>query len=37
MGKLYELLTGEDLSGATMSSEKRLPESREPRVVWLGG
>jgi len=36
MGKLYELLTGEDLSGATMSAEKRVPESREPRVVWLG-
>jgi 3-hydroxyisobutyrate dehydrogenase-like beta-hydroxyacid dehydrogenase len=36
MGKLYELLTGEDLSGATMSSEKRIPEGREPRIVWLG-
>lgn len=36
MGKLYELLTGEDLSGATMSAEKRVPENREPRVVWLG-
>lgn len=36
MGKLYELLTGEDLSGATMSAEKRAPDNREPRVVWLG-
>ena len=36
MGKLYELLTGEDLSGATMIPEKRIPESREPRVIWLG-
>ena len=36
MGKLYELLTGEDLSGATMSAAKRVPESRAPRVVWLG-
>jgi len=36
MGKLYEILTGEDLSGATMSAEKRIPESREPRVLWLG-
>lgn len=36
IGKLYELLTGEDLSGATMRSAKRIPESREPQVVWLG-
>jgi 3-hydroxyisobutyrate dehydrogenase-like beta-hydroxyacid dehydrogenase len=36
MGKLYELLTGEDLSAATMGSEKRIPESRAPRIVWLG-
>ena len=36
MGKLYELLTGEDLSGATLRSEKRIPESREPQVIWLG-
>ena len=36
IGKLYELLTGEDLSGATMRSKKRIPESREPQVVWLG-
>ena len=36
MGKLYELLTGEDLSGATLRSEKRIPEGREPQVIWLG-
>ena len=36
MGKLYELLTGEDLSGATMNAEKRVAASHEPRIVWLG-
>ena len=36
LGKLYELLTGEDLSGATMPADKKIPERREPRVVWLG-
>jgi 3-hydroxyisobutyrate dehydrogenase-like beta-hydroxyacid dehydrogenase len=36
MGKLYELLTGEDLSGATLRSEKLIPEGREPQVIWLG-
>jgi len=36
MGMLYELLTGEDLSGATMSAEKRVAENRAPQVVWLG-
>ncbi len=36
IGKLYELLTGEDLSGAVLTEEKRIPESRAPRVVWLG-
>jgi 3-hydroxyisobutyrate dehydrogenase-like beta-hydroxyacid dehydrogenase len=36
MGKLYELITGTDLSAATMSVEKKLPESRESRVVYLG-
>ena len=36
MGKLYELLTGEDLSGATLNSEKRVAENRAPQVVWLG-
>ncbi|MBM2804559.1 MAG: NAD(P)-dependent oxidoreductase [Deltaproteobacteria bacterium] len=36
MGKLYELLTGADLSAATIPAQKKIPESREPRVVWLG-
>jgi 3-hydroxyisobutyrate dehydrogenase-like beta-hydroxyacid dehydrogenase len=36
MGKFYEILTGEDLSGATMSAEKRIAENRAPQVVWLG-
>jgi 3-hydroxyisobutyrate dehydrogenase-like beta-hydroxyacid dehydrogenase len=35
MGKLYELITGTDLSGATMKADKKLPDSREPRVVYL--
>ena len=36
MGKLYELLTGTDLSAATLTAQKTIPESLEPRVVWLG-
>lgn len=36
MGKLYELLTGVDLSAATLSAQKKIPESTQPRVVWLG-
>jgi 3-hydroxyisobutyrate dehydrogenase-like beta-hydroxyacid dehydrogenase len=36
MGKLYELIAGTDLSAATMDIDKQLPESREPRVVYLG-
>jgi 3-hydroxyisobutyrate dehydrogenase-like beta-hydroxyacid dehydrogenase len=36
MGKLYELITGTDLSQATFNAEKRFPEGREPRVVYLG-
>lgn len=35
MGKLYEIITGLDLSDATLNAEKRLPENREPRVVYL--
>jgi 3-hydroxyisobutyrate dehydrogenase-like beta-hydroxyacid dehydrogenase len=35
MGKLYELITGTDLSAATMKADKKLPDSREPRVVYL--
>ena len=36
MGKLYELLTGTDLSQATVSAAKRTRESRGKRVVYLG-
>jgi 3-hydroxyisobutyrate dehydrogenase-like beta-hydroxyacid dehydrogenase len=36
MGKLYEMITGTDLSHATVSREKRIVENREPRVVYLG-
>jgi 2-hydroxy-3-oxopropionate reductase len=36
IGKLYEMITGTDLSHATFNSEKRIVESREPRVVYLG-
>jgi 4-hydroxybutyrate dehydrogenase/sulfolactaldehyde 3-reductase len=35
MGELYELLTGADLSGATMDAEKKLRQEREPRVIYL--
>ncbi len=33
VSKFYELLTGEDLSWATMSAEKRISKNRAPRVV----
>jgi 3-hydroxyisobutyrate dehydrogenase-like beta-hydroxyacid dehydrogenase len=36
MGKLYELITDTDLSAATMNADRRLPESRESTVVFLG-
>jgi 3-hydroxyisobutyrate dehydrogenase-like beta-hydroxyacid dehydrogenase len=36
MGKLYELLTHVDLSGATTPEVKKSPAEREPTVVWLG-
>lgn len=36
MGKLYEMITGADLSHATVNTEKRILENREPRVVYLG-
>jgi 3-hydroxyisobutyrate dehydrogenase-like beta-hydroxyacid dehydrogenase len=35
MGKLYELITGTDLNGATMNVDKKLPDRREARVVYL--
>jgi 2-hydroxy-3-oxopropionate reductase len=37
MGKLYELLTGADLSAATIAAQKKIPASREPRIIWLPG
>ena len=36
IGKLYEMITGTDLSCATLSAEKSIPQSRQPRVVYLG-
>jgi 3-hydroxyisobutyrate dehydrogenase-like beta-hydroxyacid dehydrogenase len=36
MGKLYELITGTDLSDATMNVDKKLPDRCEARVVYLG-
>jgi len=36
MGKLYELLTGIDLIGATLDGERKLREPREPTVLYLG-
>lgn len=36
MGKLYELITGEDLSGAAVPAKKKIPESREPKIIYLG-
>jgi len=36
IGKLYETITGTDLSQATLNAEKRVPEIRERRVVYLG-
>jgi 3-hydroxyisobutyrate dehydrogenase-like beta-hydroxyacid dehydrogenase len=36
IGKLYELLTATNLNEATMNIDKKLPGSRESRVVYLG-
>jgi len=36
MAELYQIITGTDLSQATLSAEGRIPASREPRVVYLG-
>jgi 2-hydroxy-3-oxopropionate reductase len=36
MGKLYELITGTDLSGAVIPAQKKIPSSREPSIIWLG-
>jgi len=35
MGKLYELITATDLAAVMVNGEKKLPESREPRVIYL--
>lgn len=37
MGKLYELITGTDLSAATTGSDRKVREKGEPQVVWLDG
>ena len=36
IGKLYEILTGTDLSDATLESERIFPEPQEPQVIYLG-
>jgi hypothetical protein len=35
MGKLYEMISGTDLSDATLSAEPRVPEPSEPTIVYL--
>jgi len=35
MGKLYEVLTGQNLSAAASDAEKRFPEPRPPEVIYL--
>jgi 3-hydroxyisobutyrate dehydrogenase-like beta-hydroxyacid dehydrogenase len=35
IGKLYEVLTGTDLSEATLESERVFPEAEEPQVIYL--
>jgi len=37
IGKLYEALTGIDLSGATLETERLFPEAQEPQVIHLEG
>jgi 3-hydroxyisobutyrate dehydrogenase-like beta-hydroxyacid dehydrogenase len=36
MGKLYEMISGTDLSDATLSAEARLPGQSEPTIIYLG-
>jgi len=36
MAELYQIITGTDLSQATLNTEGRIPAGREPRVVYLG-
>jgi hypothetical protein len=35
MGRLYELLTGGDLTGASLAQARKVPPEKEPRVVFL--
>jgi 2-hydroxy-3-oxopropionate reductase len=35
MGKLYEILTGQDLNVAVLEAEKVFPEPHEPEVIYL--
>jgi 3-hydroxyisobutyrate dehydrogenase-like beta-hydroxyacid dehydrogenase len=35
MGKLYELISGTDLSDATAPTNKKISASREPRIIFL--
>jgi 3-hydroxyisobutyrate dehydrogenase len=35
MGKLYEVLTGEDLSAAALEAEKKFPQPQEAEVIYL--
>jgi 3-hydroxyisobutyrate dehydrogenase-like beta-hydroxyacid dehydrogenase len=35
MGKLYELLAGFDLAGASLAETKSAPAAREPQIVYL--
>jgi len=36
MGKLYELITGQDLSGATIRAQRKISPGRESTIIWLG-
>jgi hypothetical protein len=35
MGRLYEILTGVDLSEAVLQAERVFPEARESEVIYL--
>lgn len=37
MAKLYEIITGNDLANATLTSEAPVPVPREPTIIYLGG
>ena len=36
MAELYQIITGTDLSQATLTTEGRIPASHKPKVVYLG-